>query len=55
MRYVKGIGGNRLEFHVSANNTARQFYQKMGAINVSEKEGHVYYRLFRDVLNKLDN
>lgn len=53
MRYANEIGVNRLELHVNCDSSAQQFYQKMGAINVSERDGHVYYRLYRDTLNKL--
>lgn len=54
LKHCKETGCNRLELHVSDLNPARKFYEKMGAINASEKEGHVYYRLYRDVINKID-
>lgn len=54
MRHARQTGCNRIELHVSKTNSARQFYEKMGAINASENEGHVYYRLYRDVLNKIN-
>lgn len=54
VRHAKQTGCNRIELHVCKTNPAQKFYEKMGAINASEKEGHVYYRLYKDVLNKID-
>lgn len=54
LKHAKETGCNRIEIHVSDWNTvARKFYEKMGAINVSERDGHVYYRLFKDVIDKV--
>ncbi|XP_031621498.1 uncharacterized protein LOC116339636 [Contarinia nasturtii] len=52
LRYAKQTGVNRIELHVCKTNPAQKFYEKMGAINAAEKEGHVYYRLYKDVINK---
>lgn len=54
MRNAKETECNRIELHVHDTNSARKFYEKMGAINASESEGHVYYRLYKDVLDQLE-
>lgn len=55
MRHANENGCNRIELHVSDwNDSARKFYEKMGAINITGRDGFTYYRLFKDVLNKID-
>lgn len=53
MKHAKQTGCHRIEFHVGNTNSAQKFYKKMGAIDVSERDGHVYYRLYRDVINSV--
>ncbi|KAJ6647464.1 Thialysine N-epsilon-acetyltransferase [Pseudolycoriella hygida] len=56
LKHAKEKGCNRIEIHVSDwNKAARKFYERMGAINVSERDGHVYYRLFKDVIDKMNH
>lgn len=43
----------RLDFHVLGWNPAREFYKKMGAIDLTETEDWHYYRVKEDQLDKL--
>lgn len=55
LKHAKETGCNRIELHVHDENTAaRKFYENLGAIDVSERDGHVYYRLFKDVIDKVN-
>lgn len=54
LRHCKETGCSRLELHVADSNLAKNFYQKMGAINVTEKDGKFYYRFYKDVIDRID-
>lgn len=54
MKLAKQTRCNRIDFNVDKNNSAQTFYKKMGAIDVSERDGHVHYRLFKDVIDKVE-
>lgn len=54
MKHARETGCNRIDFHVSVTSPARIFYEKLGAIDVSERDGHLYYRIYKDVINKVD-
>lgn len=43
-------GCNRLDFHVLKWNEARAFYEKKGALNLTDLEDWCYYRLTGDAL-----
>lgn len=44
-RCAKERNCKRLDFHVLSWNPAKAFYEKMGAVNLSETEKWQYYRL----------
>lgn len=54
LNVAKENGCNRLELHVNNKSSVRKFYEKLGAINVSERDGHMYYRVYRDVISQAD-
>lgn len=47
------LGCRRLDFHVLGWNPARQFYQRMGAIDLTESEEWHFYRVEQKQLEKL--
>lgn len=47
------LGCHRLDFHVLGWNPAREFYQRMGAIDLTESEEWHFYRVEQKQLEKL--
>lgn len=43
----------RFDFHVLNWNPAKAFYEKLGAVNLSEKEGWEFFRLNKEKMKKL--
>lgn len=43
----------RLDFHVLGWNPAREFYKKLGAVDLTETEDWHYYRVTEDELDKI--
>lgn len=54
MKHAKQTGCNRIDFNVGKTNPAQTFYKNMGAIDVSERDGHLQYRLFKDVIDQVE-
>lgn len=44
---------SRFDFHVLNWNPAKKFYEKLGATNLSEKEGWEFFRLNRSAMKEL--
>lgn len=45
----------RFDFHVLNWNPAKNFYERLGAVNLSEKEGWEFYRLNQEQMKALNN
>lgn len=43
----------RFDFHVLEWNPAKTFYEKLGAVNLTEKEGWEFYRLNQEQMKEL--
>lgn len=55
LKHAKENACRRIQLYVADWNTsAQRFYKKAGAINITERNGHAYYRFFKDVINKID-
>ncbi|XP_011196845.1 thialysine N-epsilon-acetyltransferase [Zeugodacus cucurbitae] len=52
---AKEYGCLRLDFHVLGWNPARKFYNRMGAVDMTESEEWLYYRLNAEQIEKLAN
>lgn len=53
MKHAKETGCNRIDFYAEKSNPARIFYEKMGAIDFTERHGQIYYRICKDVINSI--
>lgn len=51
LKHAKDTECNRIEFVTFKSSSVQNFYLKMGALNVTESDGYIYYRVFRDVIN----
>lgn len=47
------VGCKRMDFHVLKWNPARQFYEAIGAVDMSDLEGWLFYRMNAKALNAL--
>lgn len=45
LQHCRESGCNRLEFVVFEWNPARKFYEKLNAVNITEKNGYLCYRI----------
>lgn len=52
---AKEYGCQRLDFHVLGWNPARKFYNRMGAVDLTESEEWHFYRLHGEKIEKLAN
>lgn len=52
-KHAVEVGCKRMDFHVLKWNPARQFYETIGAIDMSELEGWLFYRIPTQALNAL--
>lgn len=54
IKHAKESGCNRIEFDVKDwNIRAQKFYENLGAENVTEKEGCLTYRVYKDGIDKI--
>lgn len=52
LKRAQETGCNRVEFDVDDWNTrARKFYENMGAVNVTERNGYSFYRVCKDEID----
>ncbi|XP_038208733.1 thialysine N-epsilon-acetyltransferase [Zerene cesonia] len=54
-KQASSSGCSRLEFHVLEWNDARSFYERKGAVNLTNTEQWCYYRLAGDALHQAAN
>ena len=55
VRFARDNNCSRFDFHVLAWNPAKEFYKKLGAVNLTETESWEYFRLDRSRIDNLLN
>jgi GNAT superfamily N-acetyltransferase len=53
VKFADSTNCSRFDFHVLNWNPAKGFYQKLGAQNLTEKEGWEFFRLTKPQMNEL--
>lgn len=51
LKHAKETNSNRIEFAVFNFNSMQKFLKKMGAVNTTETDEYLYYRVHKDVIN----